>query len=166
MAYGKIIKIKDNVFNGFHPNGIDVNYSRVGFIFGPPTVGLRFSIGSLSTSIVKEVEEVNEYFTKITTENSLYYLFKGEGDAEVMFVYYVFDLLNRKEGVKPLAQLVSLDVASDIFKTFGFEVAPDDVDYNGWQLDFWMTAEHSQEDLRLQYSGTLWYMNNGKLSVE
>ena len=71
-----LIKKSDDVFGGFHPNGIDQGYSIVGNYNNLPTVGERFTLTNrfngryLHTSIVTEI--ISDELFK--TENSTYEL--------------------------------------------------------------------------------------------
>lgn len=75
-----IIKLSDDVFNGFHPNGIDKGYTKVGKLYEDLQVGKRCIVindkfGSyLSTSTVVEI--VDEHTFK--TENSTYSIYPYE----------------------------------------------------------------------------------------
>lgn len=71
-----ITKLSDDVFNGFHPNGIDKGYQKVGTIENLPIIGERFKIigegigSGLLTSCVTEIISENIF----KTENSTYKL--------------------------------------------------------------------------------------------
>ena len=71
-----LVKKSDDVFNGFHPNGIDEGHITIGTFDKAPTVGERFIIRGrrlaqyLNTSPVTEI--VSD--TVFKTENSTYEL--------------------------------------------------------------------------------------------
>jgi hypothetical protein len=71
----RITKLKDEVFNGTHPNRIDEGYSIIGMYDKEPTVGERFVIYGkkmwdfLETSLVTEALNTEGIFK---TENSIY----------------------------------------------------------------------------------------------
>ena len=51
-----IVKLTDDEFDGYHPNGIYAGYVKTGICTNPPTIGDRFYIGySFSTSPVTEL---------------------------------------------------------------------------------------------------------------
>jgi len=65
----KVTKLKDDVFDGTHPNGIDEGFSIIGEYDIPPTVGERFLVTSrkmygdyLNTSIVTSPLDENGIF--------------------------------------------------------------------------------------------------------
>lgn len=72
----KLTKISDDVFGGFHPNGIDEGYTIIGYYREPPKIGERFFfkgrglLDHLRTSTVKEIVSESEF----KTENSTYKL--------------------------------------------------------------------------------------------
>lgn len=76
----KLEKLKDEVFNGNHPNGIDEGMYWTGHINSKPLIGERFHFGNhldhprnhLYTSIVTELLEDG----KFKTSNSIYKLTK------------------------------------------------------------------------------------------
>jgi hypothetical protein len=71
----KVTKLKDEVFNGTHPNEIDEGYNIIGMYDKEPTVGERFIVygkrlyNLLSTSPVTEALNTEGIFK---TENSTY----------------------------------------------------------------------------------------------
>lgn len=67
---GTVIKLKDEKFDGSHPNNINEGYSKKGYFKERPTVGQRFNIGNFSSSQVIELLEDG----KFRTLNSIYQL--------------------------------------------------------------------------------------------
>ena len=68
----KITKIKDDVFGGFHPNKINIGYTKE--INGTPelpVVGEYYYFGSLRTSRVESFKETDNGY-EIKTMNSVY----------------------------------------------------------------------------------------------
>ena len=68
MKY-KLTKMKDDYFNGNHPNFINEGYTEVGQIIELPKIGKRFYIGrSFSTSLVtEELSKDNIFKTTYST---------------------------------------------------------------------------------------------------
>lgn len=67
----RITKLKDEAFNGRHPNGINEGYERTGTAENKPTIGERFYVGGwngFSTSPVTEIIDNNTF----RTQNSVY----------------------------------------------------------------------------------------------
>jgi len=71
MKEYKLTKLKDIRFNGCHPNGFQVGYTKQGFAPFLPTVGLSFYLGALRTSTVTEVLNDKGEFK---TQNTVYKL--------------------------------------------------------------------------------------------
>lgn len=67
---GTVTKITDEKFNDQHPGSINTGYTQTGFYLREPTVGERFNLGTLSTSMVTELLEDG----KFRTLNSVYQL--------------------------------------------------------------------------------------------
>lgn len=80
-----LVKRSDDVFNGFHPNGIGRGYTTIGTFDKAPTVGERFIIRGerltqyLNTSPVTEI--VSD--TVFKTQNSTYELTPYYGNLEI-----------------------------------------------------------------------------------
>lgn len=73
----KLTKISDNKFDGNHPNGINVNYTKSGDLLYAPEISKPVYImdgwRSLKTSLVTEILSwENDLVTKFKTENSTY----------------------------------------------------------------------------------------------
>jgi hypothetical protein len=79
----KLTKISDDVFNGFHPNGIDKGYTKSGEILAMPKVGECFYIAGLRTSRVTVEMDAKNIFK---TRNSTYQLLKINDQKEVKVV--------------------------------------------------------------------------------
>ncbi len=70
MRRVKLVKLKDDVFNNNHPNGINEGYVKEGFETNPPTIGERYEIYNskmmtdwpFSTSAVKSLPDENGIF--------------------------------------------------------------------------------------------------------
>lgn len=71
-----LIKLSDDKFNGFHPNGIDKGYNSIGTFQDPPTVGDSFTIINNITGRYLVTSTVTEIIsdTKFKTKNSTYEL--------------------------------------------------------------------------------------------
>ena len=68
----KITKVKDDVFGGSHPNGINTGYTKeINEIPELPVVGECYYFGSLRTSIVESFKETEKGY-EIKTMNSVY----------------------------------------------------------------------------------------------
>ena len=68
----KITKVKDDVFGGSHPNGINTGYTKeINEVPGLPVVGECYYFGSLRTSIVESFKETDNGY-EIKTMNSVY----------------------------------------------------------------------------------------------
>lgn len=84
MKY-KLVKLKDEKFNGLHPNGIFEGDTRIGHISKKPIVGERYHFGTgldhpknhLWTSTVIELLNDN----KFRTRNSIYELIEIEEEG-------------------------------------------------------------------------------------
>lgn len=74
----KITKTSDNMFNGRHPNDVNVGYSTIlnHKELESPVVGERYHFGNLLTSTVKEVIHDNEEELLFKTRNSTYLITK------------------------------------------------------------------------------------------
>ena len=68
----KITKVKDDAFNGNHPNGINAGYTKeINETPELPIVGACYYFGSLRTSIVESFKETEKGY-EIKTMNSVY----------------------------------------------------------------------------------------------
>ena len=68
----KITKVKDDVFGGSHPNGINTGYTKeISEVPELPVVGECYYFGSLRTSIVESFKETEKGY-EIKTMNSVY----------------------------------------------------------------------------------------------
>lgn len=83
MKKVKITKIKDDVFNNNHPNGINEGYEKIGFEFKPPKIGERYYVLRLnnkidrnpfSTSIVMELPDKDGIFKTTFSTYKIEYL--------------------------------------------------------------------------------------------
>lgn len=78
----KLTKVEDRVFNGTHPNDINVGSEVVGSFLGEPQEGYSFCFynvtgdGMRATSKVVEVIDEEGENKKIVTKNSIYKLEK------------------------------------------------------------------------------------------
>ena len=76
-------KINDLIFNGLHPNGINVGYTQIGELREDVTIGQRCVIVGnrlgdyLSTSKVTEIVDDDTF----RTENSIYKIYKHEDNS-------------------------------------------------------------------------------------
>jgi hypothetical protein len=69
----KITKLTDEQFNGRHPNGINPGYEkRIETTPVKPVVGMPYSFGSLFTSRITEIIEMNANEYVFRTKNSIY----------------------------------------------------------------------------------------------
>lgn len=97
---GFLVKLKDDVFKGMHPNGIDAGYSTIGEVFQRPIVGESCIIGNLRTSMVTSI--VNSDDTKIIfkTINSIYVLYPLSIESMIIFIQKSnnYDKLNNMVG--------------------------------------------------------------------
>ena len=84
MQY-KLTKLKDDKFNGKHPNFIDEGYWEIGDRISELKVGQRFLIQGwgryLNTSVVTEILEETEESVIFKTVNSTYRLDKNYKNA-------------------------------------------------------------------------------------
>lgn len=64
----KIKKLEDLIYEGQHPNSINVGYEKEGILFVPVTIGWRTKIQDFSTSPVIKIIDKNHF----QTENSIY----------------------------------------------------------------------------------------------
>ena len=70
----RVTKLKDNKFNGNHPNFINEGYKTEGFIHMGTVGDILYIYGLgrwLRTSLIKSIEE-NEGYDLVHTENSTY----------------------------------------------------------------------------------------------
>lgn len=67
MRTVRITKLTDDVFNGKHPNKINVGYVKEGILWQAPIVGQSCCVGSLATSVVTEVIDENTFRTMNST---------------------------------------------------------------------------------------------------
>ena len=68
----KITKVKDDAFNGNHPNGINTGYTKeINEVPRCPVAGECYYFGSLRTSIVESFKETEKGY-EIKTMNSVY----------------------------------------------------------------------------------------------
>lgn len=74
LTKGTIQKLDDLKFNGEHPNGINKGYTRTGYFENYPTVGQCFSLGSLITSTVYNILNMEDDYIIFNTLNSTYKL--------------------------------------------------------------------------------------------
>lgn len=75
----RVTKLKDNKFNGKHPNHINEGYKTEGFIHKGDIGSILFIDGLgrwLRTSLIKSIEE-NEGYDLVHTENSTYKIEKA-----------------------------------------------------------------------------------------
>jgi hypothetical protein len=70
----KLIKLSDDVFNGFHPNGIDTGYIKEGNRIGSLELGQQFTLDFFHTSRITEILEDTGRTVKFKTKNSTYEL--------------------------------------------------------------------------------------------
>jgi len=64
----KLTKLKDNRFNGRHPNGINEGYVKEGIMQHLPKIGERFYVGAFSTSpVLSEIDEDGIFETTYST---------------------------------------------------------------------------------------------------
>ncbi len=74
MKKGTIEKISDNKFNGKHPNGINIGYTKEGLFDTYPKIDEHFYIGAMRTSIVTSIVSITPNCTIFDTLNSTYKL--------------------------------------------------------------------------------------------
>lgn len=77
----KITKIKDDAFEGNHPNGINEGYTKKGYEINPPTLNERYAVGDgkmdrfpFSTSLVTQLPDENGVFKTLYSTYKLEYL--------------------------------------------------------------------------------------------
>ena len=81
MKQIRLTKLKDNVFDGNHPNFIFEGHIEIGYEIAPPTVGERYHVSTgkinrnpFSTSIVQTTLDENNTFTTLYSTYKLEYL--------------------------------------------------------------------------------------------
>ncbi len=81
MKKVKITKIKDDAFQGNHPNNINEGYERIGYKINPPALDKRYAIGAekldrfpFSTSPVTQLPDENGVFKTLYSTYKLEYL--------------------------------------------------------------------------------------------
>lgn len=72
----RITKLKDEVFDGNHPNGIQEGYVKEGILWQAPEVGVSCRLDNFRTSVVTEI--IDETIFK--TRNSTYKIEKLSKD--------------------------------------------------------------------------------------
>lgn len=76
MIKARITKVIDDMFEGQHPNGIDVGYTKAGYLIKMPTIDETFKLYSENGAMIFHtstvVKVVNEYIFE--TLNSTYKL--------------------------------------------------------------------------------------------
>ena len=72
-----IEKVSDDIFDGIHPNGIDVGYIKQSPYIYPqqPKVGEKFQVGTLRTSFVMEGLNDKGEFKTLNSTYILHYVF-------------------------------------------------------------------------------------------
>lgn len=80
----KITKISDEVFEGKHPNNINLGYEKVGILHNNIEIGYSIQVGSLVTSCVTEIIDENTY----RTNNSIYKVVPYDKDYNVEVKFY------------------------------------------------------------------------------
>jgi hypothetical protein len=71
----RLTKLEDNAFDGLHPNGIDVGYTREGKLTNKPTIGERLYIGlGFSTSPLTTLPDENGIFKTTYSTYKIEYL--------------------------------------------------------------------------------------------
>jgi hypothetical protein len=63
----RITKLKDDVFDGFHPNGIQEGYVKEGILWQAPELGVSCCVGDLYTSVVTEIIDETTFKTRNST---------------------------------------------------------------------------------------------------
>jgi len=64
---GRITKVSDDVFGGYHPNRINEGFVTEGYFNRKPKVGENFFVGSFYTSVVTEIIDDNTFKTRNST---------------------------------------------------------------------------------------------------
>lgn len=67
MRKVRITKLTDDEFNGQHPNGINVGYTKTGMELDSPQVGKRYYVDMFSTSPVVRINDDGTIKTTYST---------------------------------------------------------------------------------------------------
>jgi hypothetical protein len=73
FSKGRLTKLKDNIFNGKHPNKIYEGHTVEGIIWQEPIVGQSCVVGDLTTSVIVEVIDEGTFKTKNSTYKIEYF---------------------------------------------------------------------------------------------